>query len=39
MGVEVYDGEDMRGCGYRKISNEGRVFYYLCGSGIALPCE
>ena len=39
MSVEVYDGEDMRGCGFRKISSEGRVFYYLCGSGIALPCD
>ena len=39
MNVEVYDGEDMRGCGFRKISREGRVFYYLCGSGVSLPCD
>ena len=39
MDVEVYGGEPKRGCGYRKISSEERVFYYLCGSGIALPCD
>ncbi len=39
MDVEVYYGEERRGCGYRKISKENKVFYYLCGSGISAPCD
>ena len=38
-GAEVYYGEPKRGCGFRKISTRGKVFYYLCGSGISLPCD
>ena len=37
--IEVFRGEPKRGCGFRKISRKGRVFYYLCGSGISLPCD
>lgn len=39
MKVEVYYGEEKRGCGYRKISTENKVFYYLCGSGISALCD
>jgi len=39
MRVEVYYGEERRGCGYRKISTENKVFYYLCGDGISAPCD
>jgi len=35
----VYLGEPMRGCGFRKVSAEGKVFYYLCGSGFTIPCD
>ena len=37
--VEYHYGEPKRGCGFRKISRKGRVFYYLCGSGFSLPCD
>ncbi len=39
MRAEVYYGEERRGCGYRKISTENKVFYYLCGDGISAPCD
>ena len=37
--VDVCYGEPKRGCGFRKISSRSKVFYYLCGSGISLPCD
>ena len=37
--MEYHYGEPKRGCGFRKISRKGRVFYYLCGSGFSLPCD
>ncbi len=37
--ADVHYGEPKRGCGFRKISSRSKVFYYLCGSGFALPCD
>jgi len=37
--IEVFRGEPKRGCGFRKISRKGRVFYYLCGSGMFVEVD